>query len=49
MHRRVEETLRARVHFRFEEATRSGWRLRFEGTGRCAGLEVHGDPSELGA
>lgn len=44
MHRRVEETLDARVHVRLTE--RSG-RAVFEGEGACAGLEVHGDLARL--
>ena len=44
MHRRVEETLDARVHVRLTE--RSG-RVVFEGDAGCAGLEVHGDLERL--
>lgn len=44
MHKRVDETLQSSVQVRF--STRSGSTL-FEGTGRCAGLEVHGDLETL--
>ena len=44
MHRRVEETLDARVHVRL--ADRHG-RVAFDGTGECAGLEVHGELDRL--
>ncbi len=44
MHRRVEETLDARVHVRL--TTRDG-RVLLDDTGECAGLEVHGDLDRL--
>jgi hypothetical protein len=45
MHKRVEETLDSRVHVRLVER-RTGT-VRFEDTGECAGLEVHGDTARL--
>jgi hypothetical protein len=44
MHRRVEETLDARVHVRLADAA---GRVLLEDTGHCAGLEVHGDLERL--
>ncbi|GAB4328265.1 MAG: tocopherol cyclase family protein [Phototrophicales bacterium] len=44
MHKRVNETLNSSIFVRF--STRNGDTL-FEGTGRCAGLEVHGDLETL--
>ncbi len=44
MHRRVEETLDARIHVELDSP--DGRRL-FEGTGEAAGLEVHGDHDGL--
>ncbi|WP_062077809.1 tocopherol cyclase family protein [Demequina globuliformis] len=44
MHRRVEETLDARVHVHLQD--RDG-RTVFEGAGEAAGLEVHGDLDAL--
>jgi hypothetical protein len=44
MHRRVEETLDARVHVRLADAA---GRVLLEDTGHCAGLEVHGDLDRL--
>lgn len=44
MHRRVEETLDARLTFRLRD--RNGATL-IEGTGECAGLEVFGDTDRL--
>ncbi|WNM24876.1 tocopherol cyclase family protein [Demequina capsici] len=44
MHRRVEETLDARVHV---ELRGSDGRVLFEDTGEAAGLEVHGDHGGL--
>ncbi len=44
MHKRVDETLRASVHVRFTELR---GKTIFEGTGRNAGLEVHGDLDTL--
>ena len=44
MHRRVEETLDARVHVRLRDP--SG-RTVLDDTGECAGLEVHGDLDRL--
>lgn len=43
MHRRVEETLNARVHVRLTR----GEQVLFDETGECAGLEVHGDTDTL--
>jgi hypothetical protein len=40
MHRRVEETLDARVHVRLTDADGG---VVLDDTGECAGLEVHGD------
>jgi hypothetical protein len=47
MHRRVEETLLARVEVRLTSLERGGERGLFAGEGRCAGLEVHGDLPRL--
>jgi len=44
MHQRVEETLDARVRVRH---TAPDGRVLLDGTGRCAGLEVHGDIDRL--
>lgn len=44
MHRRVEETLDARVHIRHEAPD---GRLLLDATAECAGLEVHGDLDRL--
>lgn len=44
MHRRVEETLDARVHVQL--VSREG-ELLLDDTGECAGLEVHGDLERL--
>ncbi len=44
MHRRVEETLDARVHVRL---TRRDGRVVLSDVGECAGLEVHGDLERL--
>lgn len=44
MHKRVDETMQARVHVRL--FTLAGERL-FEGEGRAAGLEVHGEVERL--
>jgi hypothetical protein len=44
MHRRVEETLDARVSVRLADAA---GRVILEDTGHCAGLEVHGDLDRL--
>jgi hypothetical protein len=44
MHRRVEETLDARVSVRLTDAA---GRVILEDTGHCAGLEVHGDLDRL--
>lgn len=44
MHRRVEETLDARVRVRLADPT---GRVLLEDTGHCAGLEVHGDLDRL--
>lgn len=44
MHRRVEETLDARVRVRLTDPT---GRVLFCDTGDCAGLEVHGDLARL--
>jgi len=44
MHKRVDETLKATVHVRFAELT---GKTIFEGVGRNAGLEVHGDLETL--
>ncbi len=44
MHRRVEETLDARIHV---ELIAPDGRVQFEGTGEAAGLEVHGDLDAL--
>lgn len=44
MHKRVDETLKASVHVRFTELH---GKTIFEGTGRNAGLEVHGDLETL--
>ncbi len=46
MHRRVDETLVSRVEVRLVERG-AGGAVRFEGTGRNAGLEVHGDLGRL--
>lgn len=45
MHKRVDETLKATVHVKF--STLNGGKTIFEGTGRNAGLEVHGDLETL--
>ena len=47
MHRRVEETLRAEITTRLSRRAGDGWETLFEGTGRCGGLEVHGDLDRL--
>jgi hypothetical protein len=44
MHRRVEETLDARVHVRL---TRRDGQVVLSDVGECAGLEVHGDLERL--
>ena len=44
MHKRVEETLDARVHV---ELLRADGRVIFAGTGEAAGLEVHGEIDRL--
>jgi tocopherol cyclase len=44
MHRRVEETLDARVHVRLRAAD---GQVLLDDTGECAGLEVHGDLDRL--
>ncbi|MFZ4815224.1 MAG: tocopherol cyclase family protein [Phototrophicaceae bacterium] len=44
MHRRVNETLKASVHIHLKDRT---GRTIFQGTGRNAGLEVHGDLDRL--
>lgn len=44
MHKRVNETLKSRVHLQL--STLDG-KILFEGTGRNAGLEVHGDTAPL--
>lgn len=44
MHRRVEETLDARVHIRHLAPDGA---VLLEGTGECAGLEVFGDTDRL--
>lgn len=46
MHKRVDETLSARVAVRLSRLGRGGSVL-FEDRGRCAGLEVHGDLDRL--
>ncbi|GAB4526641.1 MAG: tocopherol cyclase family protein [Anaerolineae bacterium] len=45
MHKRVDETMKSSIHVRFTHHT-SG-EIIFEGTGRAAGLEVHGDLDTL--
>jgi hypothetical protein len=45
LHKRVEETLDSRVEVRLTDR-RTG-EVRFEDTGECAGLEVHGDTRRL--
>ena len=44
MHRRVEETLNARLHVTMRD---SDGNVLFEDTGEIAGLEVHGDIARL--
>jgi tocopherol cyclase len=44
MHRRVEETLDARVHVRLSDAAGT---VLLDDVGECAGLEVHGDLDRL--
>lgn len=44
MHRRVEETLDARIHLRLVDPQ---GRVVLDDTGECAGLEVHGDLDRL--
>ena len=44
MHKRVDETLKANIHVRF---MKSNGDIIFEGIGRNAGLEVHGDLETL--
>jgi hypothetical protein len=44
MHRRVEETLDARVQVRLVD---SDGTVLIDDTGECAGLEVHGDLERL--
>ncbi len=46
MHRRVDETLEAKVEVRLSERGAAG-RVLFHGTGRHAGLEVHGEIERL--